>query len=582
MSKQVEQLQNLILELLKPNGRVDLIEFLKREAHVVNSQKSSFIDLELTPYWKEPFLELMENPSLKEMNILASVGSGKTTIMLAILYVSLLLKARQTLLVGMSETMTKDNLNLYIKPSLKKNKKIKAMWPNRKQDHDDSVHFAAMSIFTGYATAERTLQQRSCDMVINDECWRYGEKILDYCRSRLHDRSGSRMLNVSQGGLIGGPWETTYNKGLIKKYAWKCPSCNTYNIYNFDDLKFEYDKDDNGICIYKTVKAELECPSCKHRIEDNIQNRRSLSEGGKYVVENEEQNCLPDHYSYQINQLCIYDVSWAKIAREFLMANNSSNKAVDLMNFFQQKMGQHWDNSYFQEDYNIDEIADGYLMDEFKNDLSWKYRFITADVQQSQIWVNIRDFDQYGNSRLVAFKYCSHLSELEQIRKDYGVKPKCVAVDMAYREAEVKAAACLYGWIGYNGQMDRTYTWTDKGKKVVKYYSAPKTYTIKTPQGTKSCQCFHYSGPTVKDILTLSMIGSGKWKIPNGGENHALYMSQTFNSEYRTVDKNTGRIKYNYIRPNHSFDNECAIIVLATIHGAFITDSIEEVKEDAA
>lgn len=580
MNDGIDKVAASIKNILKPNGRVDLIKFLKKEAHVVNSQKSSFIDFNLTPWWKEPFLELMENPTLKEMNLLAPIGSGKTTFFLAVLYVSLLLKARQTLIVGISEQLTIDTLDLFIKPSLKKNKKIKAIWPQRKDDRKESIHFAHMSIFTGFATSVRTLQQRSCDMVINDECWKYDDLILDYSRGRLHDRSGSRMLNVSQGGLTESPWEQTYNKGLIKQYSWGCPCCNEYNIYNFDDLKFDYLKTDDDKPIYKTVKAEMECPRCNHRVADTIENRRSLSEGGKYIVENEEQNYIPKHYSYTINQLCVYDVPWENIARDFLMANNSMNKATALMNFFQQKMGRHWDNSLVNTDYNIEDIEDGYLMDEFKNDHSWKFRFMTADVQQSQLWVNIRDFDEFGNSRLVAFKYCSSLSDLEEIRKDYNVKPKCVAVDMAYKELDVKTACCIYGWLGYNGQMDRTYTWTNNGKKLVKYYSEPKTYSIKTPNGIKTCQAFHYSGPTVKDILTLSLMSSGKWKVPSGGENHDLYMSQTFGSEYRTVDKNTGRVKYQFKRANHSFDNECSMIPLATIHGAFMSDSIEEVKEN--
>lgn len=575
--KPEEKLKKNISNLLKPNGNIDVSTFLKKEAFLPegNNLKSKTINLDLNPWFKEIIEEIIKNPTLKEVNIMAPIGSGKTTAILALIYASLLLKPRQVLLVGPSETITMDILGLFIKPALKKNKKIKAIWPLKDMDRKESIHFPTMSIFTGSSTAIRTLQNRSVDLVVNDEAWLFENLTLDYARGRLHDRNGARMVNVSQGGLKGSPWELTYNQGLIKEYSWKCPCCNEYNPYKFNDLKFTNDEDDDGKPIYKSVVAELECPKCEHRIEDTIENRRSLSENAKYVVENPDQNCLPDRISYNFNQLAVYYVSWADIVRQFLVANNSIDKANLLKNFFQQKMAQHWDASMSSEEVDMTQNTMEYSMDQYKND-PWDVRIITADVQGELIWVCIRDWTREGRSRLVNYTYCTKFSELENLRMEYNVKTKAVLVDAAHRSEEVKVAAAQYGWLCVNGREDRLFTITDKGKSFQRVYSQPKTIETKTQSGKKVTQLVYYAGTSVKDILTTLMKNGDNWQIPSNGLNFDKYYHQVNGSEERRIDRKSGKAYYHKVKDqNHAFDCEVEQVIGALIWGCLVFDTGE-------
>jgi phage terminase large subunit GpA-like protein len=560
-----------IINILKPHGNIDLIEWAKRNCYALNSPKSNTIDFNLTPYFKEIFMEVISNPSLKQVMVCAPVGSGKSALMQGLAITSVALYPKEIMYVAQSENMTLDWLNLNLKPAMKKNKTIARMWPIKTYDRKESIHFPTANIFTGYATALNTLQSRSIDLLLCDEIWMYEkEGVLEEAARRLHDRVGSRMVGVSQGGIIGDQFHKAYSLGLIKKYAWKC-ECGNDNIYKFDDLKFDYQKEEDGTPIYKSIYAELECPCCNKRYADIIENRRKLSEGGYYITENPDQNHLPNHVSYHFNQLAVYDVSWTQLAREFLTANSSNMKRTALRQFQQKKLGEFYDESKNVETINLESLDGGYKMDDYKFE-PWDVRLLTADIQADRMFVVIRDWSKQGASRLVAYKYCSTFADLEKIRVEYNIKSKCVMVDSAYRPEEVKMAGAQFGWLGCNGRGDGLFKWPEQnGKKIEKVYSPPTNYQIKTNTGLRNFQVVNYSGLAIKDILTtIQNNPNHRWEIANDGENYAMYVHQ-LTSEVREINKVTGKPYYRKLKDqNHSYDCEVEQIVAAMVHGIIV------------
>jgi hypothetical protein len=565
---------------LKPHGNINLIQWAKHNCPVTNSPKGSHIDFELTPWFKEPFVEIITNPTLKECNICAPVGSGKSALLLALGITTVALYPKQLMYVGQNEQQTTDFLDLHLKPAMKKNKHIARIWPKRNMDRKESIHFPHMSIYTGFGTAINTLQSRSIDLLCMDEVWLFNlEGAIEEARRRLHDRPASRMVNVSQGGSIGDQFYRTYSLGQIRKYAWHCESCNTHNIYKFEDLQFTYDKTDDGIPVWNSVYAQLKCPCCEKHYEDTIETRRKLSENGIYIVEDPEQNHLPNHVSYNFNQMAVYDVSWSQLAREFLTANTSNLRATSLRQFQQKKLALFYDESKNCETINLKAVDGGYQVDDYKFD-RWDVRIMSVDVQEALMYVGIRDWSMQGESRLVAYKYCSSFSDIEKLRIEYNVKPKEVIVDSAYKSEQVKMAGAQYGWIGANGRGDSCFrVKNNAGKTVERVYSAPVNYQIKTNNGIRNFQVINYSGVSVKDILaTIQNNPNHRWLIPSGGENHAMYLHQ-LNSEVRDINKATGKPYYRKVRDqNHALDVECMQVVGAMVWKCVIY-SEEEIED---
>lgn len=572
-----------IKKVLKPHGNVDLIDWAKKNVFTLNSPKGNTIDFNLTPYFKEIYMETLSNPHLKEIMVCSPVGAGKSALLQALATTCVALFPRELMYVAQSENMTLDWLNINLKPAMKKNKTIARMWPLKSLDRKESIHFPVCNIFTGYATAMNTLQSRSIDLLMVDEIWMFEkENILEEARRRLHDRVGSRMIGVSQGGIVGDQFHKAYSMGLIKKYAWICEECNNENIYRFEDLKFDYQKEEDGTPVWASIYAELECPCCNKRYADVIENRRKLSENGKYVIENPNQNHLPNHISYNFNQMAVYDVSWSQLAREFLNANTSNFRRTALRQFQQKKLGDFYDESKNIESVNLESLEGGYKMDDFKHD-RWDVRLMTVDVQQDRMFVGIRDWSKQGASRLVAYKYCSTFNDIEKFRIEYNIKSKEVFIDAAYRPEEVKMAGAQYAWLGLNGRGDTGFKVKGKnGKTIERVYSDPINYQIKTNLGNKNFQVCNYSGLAVKDILTtIQNNPNHRWEIPNDGENYAMYVHQ-LNSEIREINKHTGKPYYRKIKDqNHAFDCEVMQLVGAMIWGCIVYTEDEQINNES-
>lgn len=563
---------NSIKRALKPNGNIDLIEWARKNCFVNNSPKGNTIDFTLTPYFKEIYSEIITNPNLKEVNVCAPVGSGKSALLLALGQTTVALYPKELMIVAQNEQMTIDFLDLHLKPAMKKNPTIAKLWPKRNMDRKESIHFPHCSIYTGYATALNTLQSRSIDLLLMDEVWMFEkEGIIEEARRRLHNRPASRMVCVSQGGIKGDQFHRTYSLGLLKEYAWFCEECKNSNVYKFDDIKFEYEKDMDGNPIWNTVHAELECPCCKKRYHDTIETRRRLSENGRYLVKDSEQNYLPHHVSYNFNILAVYDVSWTQTAIDFLNANNSNLRRTALRQFEQKKLGIFYDEAKNVESFDLEAVCAGYKMDDYKFD-PWDIRIMTVDVQQDRMYCCIRDWSLQGSSRLVAYNFASTFSDIERMRVEYNIKPKCVFVDAAYRGEEVKQAGAQYGWLGLNGRGDNFFrVKANDGKTIERSFSVPVNYNIKTNLGNKTFQVANYSGVAIKDTLaTIQNNPNHRWEIPNGGNNYSIYLHQ-LNSEIREINKATGKPYYRKVKDdNHAFDTETMQIVAAMIHKCLI------------
>ncbi len=565
-----------IRQSLEPHGKIDLIDWCKHNVPVVNSQKGSTVDLNLTPYFKEIYMEALTNPNITEIYVCSPIGVGKTTMVSALMITCAVMYPKQMMYVSQSEENTISFLNNTLKPAMKKNRFLSKIWPRKPNDKRDSIFFPSFAIQTGYATSLPTLQSKSIDMIICDEIWLFTQEgVIQEALSRLHNRNLRKFIGVSQGGVIGDQFHTHYSQGQLKEYAWTCEKCHEDNIYKFADIKFTYSKEVDGTPIWNSVETCMECPHCKHQYDDTVEIRRRLSEHGKYVVSDPEQNFKPGVVSYNFNKMAAFDIPWNQLVIDFLAASKSIGKITALRQWEQKHLGKFFDERHAGTIINISDNQAGYAMDEFK-DHPMDLRLMAVDVQQSQFFLCIRDYEKHGKSRLVAAKFCSTFSDIERIRMEYGIKPKCVFVDAAYNPEIVKMNLAQYNYIGLNGRSEEYYRIKENdGRTYGRLYSQPVNYQITQDNKLKTVQVVNYSSIGIKDVLNTMMEDKSRWQIPSHGENMEMYLKQ-MDSEVRKINPQTGKPYYKKIYDsNHFYDCENMLVVGATIWKVLATPITE-------
>jgi len=192
------------------------------------------------------------------------------------------------------------------------------------------------------------------------------------------------------------------------------------------------------------------------------------------------------------------------------------------------------------------------------------FRFATVDVQRDLFYLVVRAWSKDGRSRLVHWSKPLTWESIEELRVQHEVKPHLLFIDSAYNTQKVYAACKRFGWTCMRGSKLRDFAHKMKGDENVRRAYSPRVY-VDPAVGTKSqgrvrpVSLFHWSNPTVKDVLCNLRDGKGaSWTaLPDSGQEYELQM---FSERRKERHDKAGQVVYEWHRvgkrANHIWDCE--------------------------
>jgi hypothetical protein len=556
-------LRNAFASAIKPSPKMSIIDWASKNVKLSRSSRSEYADLRQTPWLVDPLETILGNTGV-EIVINAPVGSGKSTMLeIAGTYI-VSEKAGPTMFAAQTDPDAQEFFQTGLMPALKNCSLIDNLWPAKQNAiRKDFVQFTHMPLWCCGANMSN-FQSKSLDNVFIDEVWMLKAGLLTEARKRTHDRFGSKVVLVSQSGLINDDFDLAFKQTYQHEFAYKCRSCGKYHRYEFENLKWNCEKVDDKV-VWESIEAHYECP-CGEIYKDTTNDRRSMSESGKYI-DGDTTNPLKGHYGYHYSALNVWWIEWRKLVVEFLKAVESSKKGNNkfLRQFNQKRLAKPWDEYEMLDEAPLT-LAEYILAEAQRMDVT----IITVDVQKQDLWYVVRTWDRDGNSRLLESGKVLTFAEIANIATKFDIKNNAVFLDSAYRSEEVKNILAKYKWLGLNGRADSGYTITNKrtNKKYTRLFDAPKTHQTSSGMAVTT----YYSSMGIKDILFILKAGHGaRWDIPSdvGQE----YINQ-INSEIKVMNA-AGAPTYKKIKENnHILDCEAMQVVAAMMWKVY--PSIEE------
>lgn len=556
-------IRNAFASAIKPSPKMNIVEWAANNVKLSRSSRSEYADLKQTPWLIEPLETILGN-NATEVVVNAPVGSGKSTMLeIAGTYI-VAEKAGPTMFAAQTDPDAQEFFQTGLMPALRNCKLIDNLWPAKQnQIRKEFVQFTHMPLWC-VGSNMSNFQSKSLDNVFLDEVWMLKAGLLTEARKRTHDRFGSKVVLVSQSGVVNDDFDLAFNQTYKHEFAYKCRNCNEYHKYEFENLKWDCEKIDDKV-IWESIEARYICP-CGEVYHDTVTDRREMSQSGKYIS-GDTQNPLKGHYGYHYSALNVWWIEWSKLVVEFLKAVEFAKKGNNkfLRQFNQKRLAKSWDE-WENNDTELIRVGDYTLESAQKLDIT----ILTVDVQKQDLWYVVRTWDRDGNSRLLESGKVLSFSEISKIQEKHQIAANAVFLDTAYRTEEVKYILAKNKWLGLNGRGDSGYTITNKrtGKKFTRLFDAPKTHQTSTGMAVTT----YYSSMGIKDILFILKSDNGaRWELPSDVSKE--YVSQ-LQSEIKIIAAN-GQPTYKKIKDdNHLLDCEAMQICAAMMHK--VLPSIEQ------
>ncbi len=146
-----------------------------------------------------------------------------------------------------------------------------------------------------------------------------------------------KLVEVSTPTIKGNSEiESAFNLGTKEYWSSKCPECGEYNFIQFNDIKFEYHKvEEGGKVQYIVDKTEYVCPVCGCILPESEMRRAEK----KWIARSPEaikNRCR----SFWINAFTSPWMEWKYIVRRFLEAKGDPEKLKVVYNTL---FGQLWE-----------------------------------------------------------------------------------------------------------------------------------------------------------------------------------------------------------------------------------------------
>lgn len=547
---------NSFAEGIRPEQKLSITDWCRQNVKLSRSSRSVMADLEQTKWLIKPF-EASIHDDTKEVVLMASTGSGKTTLMECLTLYTILERPNPLLLIAQTDADVNDWVTTGLMPAINASGKVKALLPkNRHAITKGLLSFPHMPIYiTGANMAG--LQSKSCSFIIGDECHLWRKGMISQAVKRLHDRPFSRSFFCSQPGRQFDDFDNAFNQTYKHEYMYLCPSCNERHPWRFENLKWE----DVPLAEIAPV---YHCP-CGYTFNDDTLTRRAMSDSGDYVPI-ESENPVSNHLGFTYNALAVWFVEWRSLVVEFIQANEYKKQGnlLPLESFITKRLAQPWQEKvYLREDTEI--AKSGYSLEDREQLDKTIMGIDKQGAEGGRYYYVVRTFSKNGESKLLAYGIALTYQDLEAKQREWNIPGNQVGIDTAFEPDSVLGACAANGWFGLNAWSAESYAWTDKrtGKAYRRVFSEPKF----TKSNIGTAKHYLFSSSRIKDLVTALKKGNGtKWEIPHDVcETYIKHL----NAEVKR-QRPDGSFEWVNVRARSDyFDTECFILVMAMIHKVF-------------
>lgn len=549
-------------------------------------------------------MEALNDPSVRQVNIMAPPRSGKTLLGEIFMLYSIANNPSSFLWVQQSKEQMDKMGGLRMQKLLKFCKPVKELLDPEDRFAVTQKHFKFTNEMTVVLGAAKIADLSSVGYryILGDECWTYEEGMLAEAHARTDDfKNCSKELYISQGGLIGTEWDMEFKKGSIFEWAWICPKCKkeqtfTWN-YRRPDGKYAGLQWDSSCCkegvwdIQKAGKsAHMLCVHCLHRLEDSPNTRWELMRTGKYIQTSEGFSTIK---SFRWNSLCLPLITWSSLVEEFLFASEQEKmfNTVPMEKFDQKKLAISYGEKRNQllleiaiEDYDINAERPDTV------------RFLTIDVQETSphMWYIIREWDiKTSESRLISYGSCNTWAEINELRIKHRVKEFNTLVDSGYATKDIYTACAKAGrwgviggqrrWLCYlatKGTSSPGFKHHIKGQEPIwRFYTEVEIKGVNfgnDPKfaGVQGCPFVAWSTIKIKNILNGLVHGHGpKWIAKEVDDVYRKQMtSERPIAVFKNGRKETSWEKYNPKDRNEYWDLEALQCLASNMAGILKTE----------
>ena len=524
-------------------------------------------------------------------------GSGKSTFFEAINCWIVAVSPGSTLYASQTNNDAEFWLETRLLKSLKRCEPIDQLWPDnlRNAVRKDAIVWPHMFMQVGGANISN-FQERSITYGQGDEAWAWKRGMVREWLARSHNRSNRKFVLVSQGGETANADEDPGNSSELHiefdkcrkwDFGWKCPHCESKQAFSFAHLKWDEVKNTDGTPNDQLTadSVKMECPSCKSEFADTVQNRRmlhdSLDDDDGYLLTN--PNGQRGYEGFHTDATAIWWIPWAEDVLHKIVADRQMaiGDHTFLKAWTQKRRAQGWCNS--SEIVKISLKPSGYTLGDYEEQRridDERFRSFTMDAGGDHFWGAIRAWANGGSSKLLWFGYIATEQQAEELRKKYGVEPRCTFLDIGFEQERMAEIIARYGWRGVKGDGNRKSGWDweiklgpKKGSKEVRLYS--KRWFAKAKSGARA-ECYHVATEPLQHILQRLINGEGaEWLAYDDAP--PTYQKQSNGERLVTTADARGREvkKWDRFGANHGRDCELYALASALMFKVFTFESAD-------
>ena len=565
----IDRAFGLLAKQVGPSARLKPSEWASGRVIIADGLTPKF-QIENAPWLREP-LDAIADSEIKELVLLAPVGTGKTTMMEAGMAYVIAEDPGPTLLVGQTDDDLKDWAETRLAHTLNQTEETKALFPqDRHKRRKMQILFPHMALFMTGANLSG-LQSKSMRRVWNDEAWQYKKGMLQESRGRMHDRWNRQFFIMSQAGVKGDDLHMAFDNSDAREFCFPCPACGTVQPWKMDNVAYDVHLDHLGqpdhLTTAQTARIKCDNPECDHITPDNSQKRRALAESAAYEP---SKAGLPGHVGFHYNVLCNWRKPLWEIVLLWLQANDAKKggELDPIRQFIQKRLAEPWIEDLT--DNRTELVGDGYKKGEFteRQQIDGElHRFLTVDKQRDHFWYVIRAWRGDGSSRLIAEGRLETWEQVVEAREKYGVPPRLVFIDAQYDTDEVYKKCAANDWSALHGSGSDGFRHRNPKNNEFKNRPFSKFETAKATNGALARYAF-WSNEKIKDILMAHRKGEGsKWDIPD--DISPEYLKQIDSEEKREIiSPKTKMVELRYVRihkANHLWDCEAMQMAAAAM-----------------
>jgi hypothetical protein len=454
-------------------------------------------------------------------------------------------------------------------------------------------------------------QSDSVEVQVNDECQLWEQPWMTQMHARTRAFRGTeKIINLGLGGLVGSEWHTEFQAGSQKEWSHHCPHCDQLFQYRFNlkDPKgsnVHFDKTKVQVRTDGTLDftdfrptVYVTCTHCKGRIDydEGLLRRLNLEamrRGDGWVAMN--PSAPPEIESFHLNAFAIGRRPWWQIVEPWIKATmGRSVFATSLLKqFITEELCEFWEEKPIVTRNKV-ELGD-YTRLEIKTPGSWKdgwIRLMSFDNQEGgqgdtpHRWFVCREFSKDGRSRLVDAGRINEWDSCEKKRIELGVpswssdRPgPWTVVDRWHKPQEVDEMCARYKWFGIMGRDEEHFLHPKDsiyaGEKML--FSEERTINLSygLATGDQQVACYYfYAKQKIETILAALRDGKAEaWEAPRDLDQFCPEYGTHLSSHHQVMEstKNGDRLMWRGISgaPDHLYDCECQLVVLALMAGVF-------------